>query len=186
MRPVVQIGTQTFDYTSPHEHTPNIQDAVRAISNICRFGGHTQSFYSVAQHSVLVSVLCPNRPWDALAHDLAEAYYGDFPSPLKNLIRDTCPLLAARLRTIDTLVEEAFLFNPDQELVKKADTLALAMERRDLLPSCPASDEDWAFLPKDLPAYIIKPASPEKAEKMWWDRYHALAKKPIFGEALRT
>jgi hypothetical protein len=180
----IQLGTQLFDYTDPFSHTPKLRDAVHAISNICRFGGHTR-FYSVAQHCVLVSVLAKYRPWDGLAHDLAEAYYGDFPTPLKALIRDTCPLLAARLRTIDTLVEEAFLFDPHQDEVKKADTLALAMERRDLLPRCDAADGPdgaWAFLPKDLPEYIIRPLSPEEAEKAWWARYESLTKKPTLAQ----
>jgi len=53
-------------------------DIARALGNLCRFGGHCRTFYSVAQHSVIVSELVEQRGGDvedvfaALMHDAVE------------------------------------------------------------------------------------------------------------------
>lgn len=189
---VIQIGDQAFDYTDPWAHSPSIVQAVAGISKICRFGGHTAEFYSVAQHCVFVSVLAEKAggAWSGLAHDLAEAYYGDFPSPLKTFIRQSCPMLSARMNTIDSVVEDAFLFDPRLDSVKKADTVALVTERRDLMPKVGPENLDlldaWKPFERIVPSdYIMVPLSPLASEKSWWRRYYQLldqGKAPKFPE----
>ena len=61
-----------------------IDDIAHALSQTCRFGGHTREFYSVAQHACLVAMLVPNEfKLAALHHDDTEAYLGDVVSPVK-------------------------------------------------------------------------------------------------------
>lgn len=65
----------------------DVEDIASALSKICRFGGHSNAFYSVAQHSCLVAALAPEYLCrEALLHDAAEAYLGDVIKPLKNLL----------------------------------------------------------------------------------------------------
>ena len=67
-----------------------IEDIAWALSNLCRFTGHTSTFYSVAQHSILCSQRLEGTPTEklqALLHDGAEAYINDLSSPLKAHIR---------------------------------------------------------------------------------------------------
>lgn len=82
---------QRFDYTDPEGHVYSIQDIAHALSHQCRFLGHTSRFYSVSEHSRLVSALCQRAGHGvqselvALLHDVAEAYIGDVPTPLKQM-----------------------------------------------------------------------------------------------------
>ena len=62
-------------------------DIAHALSNKCRYSGHTRHFYSVAQHSVLVSLLVPTKyAMEGLLHDAAEAYFPDVPYPLRSIM----------------------------------------------------------------------------------------------------
>jgi hypothetical protein len=78
-----------FDPLNPWARDVHLEDIAHALSNTCRFGGHSPKFYSVAQHAVMVACLvldASRRPdWALLAlhHDSAEAYLGDIPRPIK-------------------------------------------------------------------------------------------------------
>ncbi len=75
-----------FDYDDFKPDDIDIRDIAHSLSHLCRFCGHTNIFYSVAQHCLLVSEKIPGGPevkLAALLHDASEAYVGDLPGPLK-------------------------------------------------------------------------------------------------------
>lgn len=85
--PDAWIQTYTGKQFWPYEPDPqdvDIIDIVHALGMICRFGGHSSEFYSVAQHSVLV--FTKTADIHGLLHDAAEAYLLDIPRPLKVLM----------------------------------------------------------------------------------------------------
>jgi hypothetical protein len=110
-------------------------DIARALANQCRFGGHSRGFYSVAQHSVILSQLVEQRGGDteetfaALMHDATEAYLGDMPHPLKH----RSPLGAAFKEAEDHLghaIRARFGIKADVPEIKRIDRALLATERR--------------------------------------------------------
>ena len=79
-------GGKLFDVECPDPAMIRLGDIAHALSNLCRWGGHSSHFYSVAQHSVAVSELLPKRlALAGLMHDAAEAYLIDIPRPLKSM-----------------------------------------------------------------------------------------------------
>ena len=82
------IRTYTGKYVNVFEPTEDmicIEDIAHALSNQCRFAGHTQSFHSVAEHCITCAVLAPPQlALQALMHDASEAYFVDIPTPIKN------------------------------------------------------------------------------------------------------
>jgi uncharacterized protein len=67
-----------------------IKDISAGLSKICRFSGQITRFYSVAQHSVILSKIVPERLKKvALLHDASEAYLQDIIKPLKNLLGES-------------------------------------------------------------------------------------------------
>lgn len=71
---------------------PPLDDLVMSISNICRFGGHCNNFYSVAEHSVHCALLADhfNEAKEVvqlmLLHDLTEGILCDIPRPYKDRV----------------------------------------------------------------------------------------------------
>jgi 5'-deoxynucleotidase YfbR-like HD superfamily hydrolase len=75
-----------------HELRPEdveIEDLAHRLSHIGRFGGALPGApYTVAQHCVLVSILCTENPLGGLLHDLSEALIGDVISPIKHRVME--------------------------------------------------------------------------------------------------
>lgn len=147
-----------------------IEDIAHGLAYQCRFNGQTREFYSVAQHSLIVASLVPAElRLGALLHDAAEAYLGDMVKPLKVLmpefadLEDKVTAIIAATFAIDFSV-----YAP----IKRADLIALATEKRDLMPH---SAERWAYLDdiRALPDPIV-PMSPEQAKQAFLGQFAEL------------
>ena len=126
------IATSTGKYIDFVNITPDqicIEDIARGMSNMCRFAGQLENFYSVAQHSVYVSqIVPPEYALEALLHDATEAYMGDIASPLKAMLPD----YKAVEKRIEAVIREKFGLPPIMTVdVHYADLVMLATEKRD-------------------------------------------------------
>jgi uncharacterized protein len=82
-----KILTYTGKLVAPFNLKPEdvcIEDIAHSLSLQCRFNGHCEKFYSVAEHCVHMADLCMFS-LVALMHDASEAYLLDIPKPLKEL-----------------------------------------------------------------------------------------------------
>lgn len=152
---------------------PRIDEIAHALALINRFTGHTSRPYSVAEHSVLVCDIAAGMGLDAhgqmaaLMHDAHEAYCGDVPTPIKDLLGKAWMEVehpqAALVRNHFAL---RAAHTAHRAAIKHADLIALATERRDLLPSA-AQATPWPVL--DTPGAQVHPLrlSLEHSQQPW-------------------
>lgn len=151
----------------PEEIDP--EDIAHALSLLCRYGGHVDRFYSVAEHCVLMSqAVAPKHALAALLHDATEAYVCDVPRPLKR------HLAGYELIEHGVWLAIAICFGLNPELpypVKQADNRILLNERAALLSRA----ETWHSLDDLEPLEVqIEGWKPADAERFYMDRLEEL------------
>lgn len=168
---------ERFSCLDPAPESVNVGDIAHALSMICRFGGHTRVFYSVAEHSLNVMHALPNgSPPElrlcALMHDAAEAYLGDMVTPLKRCM--------PRYRQAEDAVWKAIAsrFGLPSKLppaVELADQQMLLAER-DLLmhPDHGAWPGDGRITPG---AVYVSNGTPSSVEFHFLDVHHRLVRE---------
>ncbi len=84
-----------FSFSEPKVEQINIFDISKGLAYRGHFGGQSEQFFSIAQHTLLVIDLMPPRFRNkaelglaALLHDASEAYTGDVVKPLKLMLPD--------------------------------------------------------------------------------------------------
>lgn len=124
---------------NPRQEDVRLEDIAHALSLMCRFNGHCRRFYSVAQHSVLVSSEMKKQGFEgnvlvaALFHDAAEAYLPDICRPIKGAWKEFKSIESKLL----SVIYEAFNIDcptfSECKAIKGCDNVLLATEARDLL-----------------------------------------------------
>ena len=123
---------------SPRADEVDPRDIAHALALICRYGGHSTHFYSVAEHCVLLShAVSPENALWALLHDATEAYVGDMVRPLKRMLpayRDI------EDRVMDAIAERFGLTGSIPAEVHDADNRIILTERAAIMTP---TDEVW-------------------------------------------
>lgn len=168
-----------IDPLNPDPESIHLIDIAHALSNQCRFSGHSNRLYSVAQHSVHVSEVVedlgggPECQLLALFHDASEAYLMDMPTPIKRQM----PAYVEAEKRLQRVIEETLLprFTENMKIIfepmiKKADLIMLATEARDLMhPSVDLSK--WKVLQGVIPRDKITIClTPEKSKELFISR----------------
>lgn len=146
----------------PMQMNFSIEDIVQGLSNQCKYFGQTTSFYSIAQHSLLVASILPEALQPAaLLYDALAAYIGEMAQELKwefsNYRRYENRLRDAVARRFGVSIVDF-----EHPLLKEAQSTIMLTEKRDLLPALLDSTIDLDEI-KPLDGIIIG-LSPEEVK----------------------
>ena len=165
--PTITLASgRIFDFLDPHGSDFTIEDIAQGLSHICRYAGQCRSFYSVAEHSLLVSEVAVDHPYEALLHDAAEAFIGDVTRPLKQLL----PEYKAIEANVEDAIVQRFHMNPAyRNAVKAADLRVLAAEQAQVM--APGTNA-WAAAAGIVPADVrVRCLDPISAREQFMQRY---------------
>ena len=155
---VTWIETFTGKRVNPmhlDEELIDVNDIAHSLALQCRFVGHCLTFYSIAEHSILVAGLVEEEiatadPDEykrtclaALLHDAAEAYLGDIARPIKhdNAFKQVVEI---EKQILGKVMLKYNCTGADWQLIKKADDIMLATEAKVLMAD---SGKGW-YLPE--------------------------------------
>lgn len=150
----------------PRPEDVTLFDIAQSLATISRYNGHC-GFYSVAEHSVLVSRMVP--PEDALhglLHDASEAYTGDLTRPMKRNLKGSS-FFEIEEQISKLIYRKAGISEELPESVKLADSQICIIEREDLHPRA----DEWD-LPYPRPDDVeIRQMPPEVARTAFIERF---------------
>jgi len=155
-----------FDPFNPTIEDIHIEDIAHALSQICRFGGHSTRFYSVAEHSLIVSYFCENYPLEGLLHDATEAYIGDMIRPLKIRLN----IKSVERKLSELIATKYDLVYPWPDEIKEFDHRILGDEKKLLM----TPGLDWYDIGKPLGINNLGVVGPREIETIFLKRFRQL------------
>lgn len=172
MTTIQSFSGKYISLTEPWLNDFNVEDIAHALAHTCRFAGHTRHFYSVAQHSVLVSRVNPDiMPVEKLFHDAAEAFLGDITTPLKSLLPEYCKIEETMMSAIANWLGLPSDFHKSVA-VKQADMELLLAEKRDLMTGSCFDGCVWDMESvRNNRHPLIEAWSPAKAKNKFIERF---------------
>lgn len=177
---ITTVSSKHLDFVNPHPDQITIEDIATGLSNVPRWGGQISKFYSVAEHSILMlEAYCAMTPEEEmnedvykaiLLHDATEAFMGDMPRPLKELLPDYQSIE----KKLDIIIKLKFGISTNleiQEIVHTFDEIALKNEA-----IARGGDINWLSDQKYkdveiLPFFLIRYFPPKAAKDKflyWW------------------
>lgn len=173
---------RAFFPLTPEPADLDLFDIASGLSRQCRYGGQLGrlEFYSVAEHSVLLSHAVPPElaAW-ALLHDASEAYLCDVPRPIKGALG--LAYAAAEERLMRAVAQRFDLPWPMPEELKQYDTRILQNERRALWPNTPPRPWSTDQHGPPLPGITVAGWLPYQARSRFLARADELGVREVQG-----
>lgn len=153
-----------------------IEDIAHATAMQCRYNGHVNRFYSVAEHMLHISAALFQDTGDrvlalqGLLHDANETYTGDMIRPVKNSLKAAL----ANWKQIEDGNERAIMAAlnvpyPLDPRVKEYDYRIIVDEKEALFG--PAKPWGWDHKALDV---VIRGYMPDEAKHLYLQQYHKL------------
>ena len=186
------LSGRRLDLLAPDPKDIDIQDIAHGLARVARWNGqtHGEHAFSVAQHSVIVEMICTethphwSSEWRlaALLHDAAEYVVGDLISPFKATIGDSYKSIETRLmRAIHQHFDiPQTLPNSVIAAIKQADHTSAYFEATRLAGFSEAEALKYFGNPKNLPASLheqltnLTPLSTQKAQTLFLNHVNSI------------
>jgi len=172
-----------FYSLEPSTKDVSVIDIAHALSNQCRYSGHTESFYSTAQHCCILASYAENVMGGSaldclqiLMHDAAEAYLVDIARPIKQHMPDFRKWDKKIQFTIREWLGLADVAIPPWQ--DELDTRIIVDERAQVMAD---SDNDWGMSGVEPLHVKVEPWPSKMAEKQFLFRYAAYM-DAVFGK----
>lgn len=132
---IITNSRRSLNFKNIRKEDIDFDDIAVGLANTCRYSGQCGVFYSVAEHSEVVSRILEHKyPGEndliisGFAHDFAEAYMGDMTTPLKNL----CPGFMEIEEKLEAVIEDVFDLKVSikDPRIKECDMLAWHIESK--------------------------------------------------------
>jgi hypothetical protein len=177
LEPWIETWTgKKFYFLNPDPDMIDIRDIAHSLAMQCRFTGHVDTFMSVAEHSVAVSVICnEENALQGLLHDASEAYLSDIASPIKQQF----PQYYEMEHKLMEAIAKKFGFSyPISDDVKDADATQLKTEAKFLLSSW---GTDWAalFPTQGRRGKVPLCLAPVQAEQLFLNSYEQITNETV-------
>lgn len=153
--------------TMPRPEDIRIEDIARGLANGCRWNGQCQYYYSVAEHSVHVSMIVPTL--EALMHDASEGYLTDMARPVKTKSDLGAAYLAVERPLEEAIAERFGLDYPWSDEIRKADYMMGFAEAKVLVPHLGA-----LLPPVEIETPRLEMWAPDGAYEMFLNRFDEL------------
>jgi hypothetical protein len=159
----MQYGAGVYEIGSRTAPGITVKDIAHSLAQLRRFTGHAKKPFSVARHSVGTCRLV--RKWGhginaqlyALVHDVEETVVQDLAYNVKQALPPEAragydAIAEAANHALYGVLDIPYPVPPGiKTIVKKADWVAVATERRDLMPPCPREWDTLPYEPDDEP-----------------------------------
>jgi len=154
---ITTVSGVRVDLVDPDPATIHIADIAHSLAAQCRYNGHCKPWYSVAEHSVLVSHWLEGHGETervqllGLLHDATEAYIGDITWGVKQLIPE---IRQAEHRLAPHIYNALGILPPtedEEHIIKLGDRVLLVTEFQDMMgcglvmDGLPDADEGMVF-----------------------------------------
>jgi hypothetical protein len=171
---MITVSGRRFYPLDPLPEDVDFNDMAHHLARLCRYGGAVEGWYSVAEHSCLMSdhfvaLGDVEGAGYALVHDGPEYVINDIIRPIKPELPD--------FKRIEASIERAILIRLGLALslparIKQADQLIVGDERRQLFRPEALARAQW----HDRPSLGVtcRQWERDRAKVEWRSRFHAL------------
>lgn len=178
-QPTLTVGTfsgRQIDLENIKYSDINIVDIAVGLAQQCRYAGQVWPFYSVAEHSVIISQLVQHSPgYDlalkALLHDAPEFLINDLVRPVKRRVKGYEAIEDQVMEAV-SMRFDTWYSNDEWKAIKYYDDLITVVERRKLMPRLNPASYGRGVNELELPKVTFRCLPPAQAAMAFLRTYY--------------